>query len=388
MTKHYSSKDRTRIDVAIVGGGIAGTWLLRLLSQQGYNAILLERNELGCGQTLASQGMIHGGLKYALTGLLSNESEAIAEMPFRWRNCLHSKEGEIDLRGTKILSNNYYMYSESKIGKLASFFASKALRGRIEKVAHDDKPEVFNQFKGLLYKLNDLVLNTESLLRELLSGLEDRVFKLECSDKTVKKIDRGYQLNLSDTKIETDTLINCSGNGTQSLLETLNISEFNIQNRPLKQIIVDAPQDLNMFAHCLTNLSSTEPRMTITTHQKKDRKIWYIGGQLANEGAHLSDDVLIQKTKAELKQCVSWLKPKEESMKILAIDRVEPHTKNQRKPDEAFAERAQDFIQCFPTKLTLTPNLGDKIMLLLDRPKHKGSVNSTHTRASVGVPPW
>ena len=114
MTKHYSSKDRTRIDVAIVGGGIAGTWLLRLLSQQGYNAILLERNELGCGQTLASQGMIHGGLKYALTGLLSNESEAIAEMPLRWRNCLHSKEGEIDLRGTKILSNNYYMYSENK----------------------------------------------------------------------------------------------------------------------------------------------------------------------------------------------------------------------------------------------------------------------------------
>ena len=150
--------------MAIVGGGIAGTWLLRLLSQQGYNTILLERNELGCGQTLASQGMIHGGLKYALTGLLSNESEAIAEMPFRWRNCLHSKEGEIDLRGTKILSNNYYMYSESKIGKLASFFASKGLRGRIEKVAHDDKPEVFNQFKGLLYKLNDLVLNTESLL--------------------------------------------------------------------------------------------------------------------------------------------------------------------------------------------------------------------------------
>ena len=388
MTNHYSKRDSTRIDVAIIGGGIAGTWLLRLLSQKGYNAILLEQNELGCGQTLASQGMVHGGLKYALTGLLSNESEAIAEMPFRWRDCLFSKRGEIDLRGTKILSNNYYMYSESKIGKLASFFASKALRGRIEKVAQEDKPKVFEQFKGLLYKLNDLVLNTESLLGELLSGLEHRAFKLECSGKTVKKIDKGYQLNLSDTKIETDTLISCSGNGTQSLLETLNISEFKIQNRPLKQILVDAPQDLDMFAHCLTNLNSTEPRITITTHQKKDRKIWYIGGQLATEGAHLSDEALIEKAKIELKQCVSWLKPQEDSLRILAIDRVEPHTKNQRKPDEAFAERTQDFIQCFPTKLTLTPNLGDKIMPLLDRPKHKGRVNSTHARASVGVPPW
>ena len=71
MTNHYSKRDSTRIDVAIIGGGIAGTWLLRLLSQKGYNAILLEQNELGCGQTLASQGMVHGGLKYALTGLLS-----------------------------------------------------------------------------------------------------------------------------------------------------------------------------------------------------------------------------------------------------------------------------------------------------------------------------
>ena len=297
------------------------------------------------GQTLASQGMIHGGLKYALTGLLSNESEAIAEMPFRWRNCLHSKRQRLICVALKILSNNYYMYS-SKIGKLASFFASKALRGRIEKVAHDDKPEVFNQFKGLLYKLNDLVLNTESLLRELLSGLEDRVFKLECSDKTVKKIDRGYQLNLSDTKIETDTLINCSGNGTQSLLETLNISEFNIQNRPLKQIIVDAPQDLNMFAHCLTNLSSTEPQNDHHNPPEKE-KIWYIGGRLATEGAHLSDDVLIQKAKAELKHMCILAKPKEGVYENSSNRRVEPHTKNQRKPDEAFAERAQDFIQCF-----------------------------------------
>jgi len=388
MTKQNSSKDRTRIDVAIIGGGIAGTWLLRLLCQKGYNAVLLEQNQIGCGQTLASQGMIHGGLKYALTGLLSNESEAIADMPLRWKNCLYSKEGEIDLRHTKILSDCYYMYSESKIGKLASFFASKAIRARIEKVDHDDRPECFDRFKGVLYKLNDLVLNTESLLRELLSGLEDRAFKLECSNKTIKKIDKGYQLNLSDTEIETDTLINCSGNGTKSLLERLKISEFKIQNRPLKQIIVDAPQGLDMFAHCLTNLSSTEPRMTITTHQKKNKKIWYIGGQLATEGAGLDDDLLIEKAKVELRQCVSWLKPKEESLRILATDRVEPRTKNQRKPDEAFAERAQDFIQCFPTKLTLTPNLGDKIMLLLDRPKHKDIINSAHARANIGVPPW
>ena len=231
MTKHYSSKDLTRIDVAIVGEALQAPGSSDSLANKVITPYFWNETNLVVDKPRFT-GNDPRRIKVCFDRFIVNESEAIAEMPFRWRNCLHSKEGEIDLRGTKILSNNYYMYSESKIGKLASFFASKALRGRIEKVAHDDKPEVFNQFKGLLYKLNDLVLNTESLLRELLSGLEDRVFKLECSDKTVKKIDRGYQLNLSDTKIETDTLINCSGNGTQSLLETLNISEFNIQNRP------------------------------------------------------------------------------------------------------------------------------------------------------------
>ena len=140
-----------------------------------------------------------------------------------------------------------------------------------------------------------------------------------------------------------------------------------------------------MFAHCLTNLSTTEPRITITTHQKKNKKIWYVGGQLATEGADLPDDLLIEKAKVELEQCVSWLKPKEESLRILAIDRVEPHTKNQRKPDEAFAERVQDFIQCFPTKLTLTPNLGDKIVLLLDQPKHRNIINTAHALSLIHI---
>ena len=78
------------IDAAIIGGGIAGTWALNLLRKQGYNVILLEAEALGCGQTLASQGMVHGGLKYALSGVLTGASEAIADMPERWRACLGS----------------------------------------------------------------------------------------------------------------------------------------------------------------------------------------------------------------------------------------------------------------------------------------------------------
>ncbi len=50
-------------DIIVFGGGIAGLWLSNVLVREGYDVILIESDRLGCGQTLASQGMIHGGQK-------------------------------------------------------------------------------------------------------------------------------------------------------------------------------------------------------------------------------------------------------------------------------------------------------------------------------------
>ena len=72
-------------DVLIVGGGIAGLWLNARLRQQGFATVLVERGSLGGGQSLKSQGIIHGGAKYALHGALTGASEAIADMPRRRR---------------------------------------------------------------------------------------------------------------------------------------------------------------------------------------------------------------------------------------------------------------------------------------------------------------
>ncbi len=48
-------------DVAIIGGGIAGLWLLNRLRQLGFATILLESGTLGGGQTNKAQGIIHVG---------------------------------------------------------------------------------------------------------------------------------------------------------------------------------------------------------------------------------------------------------------------------------------------------------------------------------------
>lgn len=52
------------VDVLIIGGGAQGLWLLNDLSKRHYRAVLLERLELGGGQTCHSHGLIHRGHYY------------------------------------------------------------------------------------------------------------------------------------------------------------------------------------------------------------------------------------------------------------------------------------------------------------------------------------
>src|SRR5438874_12126869 len=93
-----------RADVLILGGGIAGVWILDELVRAGIDAILLEKRALGDGQTVASQGIIHGGLKYMFDGHVTTSVKAIAEMPVVWRECLEGRR-EPNLFGTSMRSD-------------------------------------------------------------------------------------------------------------------------------------------------------------------------------------------------------------------------------------------------------------------------------------------
>ncbi|HAQ50179.1 MAG TPA: FAD-dependent oxidoreductase, partial [Gammaproteobacteria bacterium] len=94
--------------------GIAGLWLHHRLRQQGVNSVLLERQAIGQGQTFSAQGIIHGGTKYALNGILSSASQAIGDMPDRWTRCL-TGQGDVDLSAAKILSPHQYLWSSTRL---------------------------------------------------------------------------------------------------------------------------------------------------------------------------------------------------------------------------------------------------------------------------------
>ena len=166
-----------KIDIAILGGGIAGLWLLNLLVSRGYSVVLLEKEALGAGQTIASQGMIHGGVKYALQGLLTDASETIAAMPARWQACLNGY-GTLDLTGVQTLAEDYFLFSDAKLtSRVTAFFGSKTLKSRVARVEKIELPDILKspQFKGQVYRLQDFVIDVQSLIKELARPFHARI---------------------------------------------------------------------------------------------------------------------------------------------------------------------------------------------------------------------
>lgn len=404
LTKDLMTSNTATVDIAIIGGGIAGLWLLNRLCNDGYNAILFEQGDLGGAQTIASQGMIHGGIKYALGGALTGASEAIADMPDHWRRCLEG-EGDVDLQRAKVLSEHFYMWSTQSItSKVTSFFASKVTRGRVDNVSKADRPAVFQDkaFTGSLYKLVDLVLDVPSVVNALADNCRGRIFSIDWqrSEFTQKADGSVDTLVASDGEhsvtLTANQFVFTAGEGNEQLCAMLSIKKPAMQRRPLKQVLVKHHYPHALYAHCMG--SNPSPRLTISSHATEDGKnVWYLGGDLATEGTALSDEVLIENAKAELKDLFPWLDFSKSEWTVLYVDRAEPKQKGLIKPDKAFAETAKEsgnVIVSWPTKLTLAPNMSDEVCDLLKRQNISPSNNAIpvtlgHFKTPViGTPCW
>ncbi|MEZ5560122.1 MAG: FAD-dependent oxidoreductase [Pseudomonadales bacterium] len=380
------------LDAVIVGGGIAGLWLLNLLSARGYRVVLLEAEALGCGQTLVSQGMIHGGLKYALAGRLTDASEAIARMPERWRRCLDGR-GEVDLSGLAPLSERYFMFADASTpGRLATFFASRALRGRIRRLTRAEFPPPLAAAAAdaVVYELNDFVLDTAALLERLRAPVAGRIYQHRLDPAEVSLGADVATLTLNGLQLCCRRLLIAAGAGTGPLLQGLGLNAPAMQLRPLQQVLVRAPALPQLYAHCLTGLRRPEPRLTITSHRDGSGWLWYLGGQLASDGVAMGEAELVAHARSELARCVPWLPWREANLSTLRSDRAEPARASGRRPDEAFVAAQGACVVAWPTKLTLTPDLGDKVLALLE-PARSGQAEPATLplpRAALGRTPW
>lgn len=364
------------VDIAIIGGGVAGLWLLNRARNAGYNAVLFEQCALGSDQTVASQGMIHGGVKYTLGGALSGASESIADMPAHWRRCMQG-EGDVDLRGTKMLSDHFYMWSsQSAVSKITTFLASKALRGRVDALNKNDYPTVFRDsaFKGSLYKLVDMVIDTPSLLEVLRKPHADRIFAVDWQRSQLHKQGDGAEIVINaenkTVRVSSQLVVLAAGKGNGELLQKLDVKKPAMQLRPLQQVMVRHCHHHALYAHCVG--TDSKPRLTISSHRDGEYTVWYLGGQLAEEGASLQANELISRAKNELQTLFSWLDWTDAEWATLAVDRAEPAQPGMLRPDNAWMSACEDLSNCvvaWPTKLTLVPNLGNLFIEYLQQQK-------------------
>ncbi|MBQ0754521.1 MAG: FAD-dependent oxidoreductase [Gammaproteobacteria bacterium] len=386
-----------KTDIAILGGGIAGLWMMNILRQRGYSCVLLETNTLGGQQTLLSQGIIHGGLKYALSGTLSNESEAIAGMPDRWRKNI-AGNGDIDLKDVRVLSDTQYLWSAGSVAsRFTTFFASKMLRGRIEKLPFNDYPPALKseRFKGNVYRMDDLVIDTPSLLRALIAPVAEQILRFDANQDAIEWNENGIAaIRTGGTRIEPSVSILAAGAGNAALLDAAHTHGLargiNAQIRPLHMLVVKHTLDFPFYAHCIG--ASNKPRLTVTTHSLADGShVWYLGGDIAERGVDMSEAALIAAGKKELSQLFPWIDFSQAEFAGVRIDRAEPAQNALAKPDNAFAQRDKNLIVSWPTKLTLAPDLGDRVTALLAdlEPSHNEiTLDPELQRAALGTPAW
>ncbi len=355
-------------DVLIVGGGVAGLWLNARLRRLGFATLLVDKGTLGGGQSVKSQGIIHGGTKYALSGALTGASEAIADMPRRWREALEGK-GELDLSGVRLLSDAHYLWSPGTLaGNLTSFFASKAVRSRVGQVKGDELPPALQhpRFKGKVYRLSELVLDVPSLIARLAELAGDSL--LACQQ--IEPLLDGNELvglRVDGREIRAQRIVFSAGGGTAELLASLGLQQPAMQRRPLHMVIVKAPTLKPLYAHCLGG--GTKPRITVTSHPTADGEwLWYLGGDLAEaDGVARDEATQIAAAKKELAELVPWIDLSAAQWATLRIDRAEPAQSALARPDNAFLAEQGRLLVGWPTKLALSPDFSDRVEAALAR---------------------
>ncbi len=392
-------------DIVVVGGGIAGLWLNYRLRQAGFSTVLLERNALGGGQSVRSQGIIHGGTKYAIHGALTNAANAISDMPERWRACLRG-ESDVDLRSAKILSEHHYMWSRDRLmSKLTSFFASKAVRGKVETDDPGQRPVAFQnpQFHGNFYALNEIVLDVPTVIQALTAPFSDGIYQYDCAQHSCLELDPASNNESVEAvqifgkskrlRIKAQRYILTAGEGNESVLHSANLHGPAMQRRPLHMVMVKHQYPHPVYAHCIG--SGTKPLLTITTHYMADgQPVWYLGGNLAETGVELDKQTQLASAKSLVKELLPWVELGQAEWESFMIHRAEPQQNAMLRPDSAFVHSTGNLVTCWPTKLALTPNLVDDVLAKLEqddiKPKHKLDYSQLQfmPRPPVSTPVW
>jgi len=373
-------------DVIVLGGGIAGLWIGNRLRQAGYNLIVIEKEKLGAGQTLAAQGMIHGGQKYVLQGIVTPHATAAARMPQRWQACFMG-EGDVDLSAVKILSDSQIMWpAGSLVASAAVMAAAKSVNAGCKKLDPANYPEALKSHKkmrGPVYALPEKVLDMRSLVHALAQKLPRHVVQGEIATLT-----QTGEVAIADRRLRAKRIVVAAGRGNEGALQMLKVGARLTQRRPLQQVMV-RPLPYAMFGHGIA--VSRHPRITVTSHAiGRDRYVWYLGGGIAETGATMDAASAVRFAAKELQQIFPQIDWGEKEWATWQGDRAEPVDERGHLPPGPVVHAIGQLLLAWPTKLTFAPALADLVVQRIKDVTPAGAQCDPPPLpvADVGAYPW
>lgn len=369
------------VDVLVIGGGVAGMWLLDALRRDGYAALLVEAYALGAGQTICAQGIIHGGLKYTLSGWLTSAAKNVRNMPRLWRECL-SGARDPDLRATRVLSDHCYLWrTEDLMSRAGLLGAAHQLASSVHCVAADQRPPALRDCPGDVFAVDEPVIDVGSLLRTLadrnagavlyVAGPDQMSF--ECPEPgRVRCVGLRHPAGGPEAKIHPHHVVLTAGAGNETLRQKLGRNDAAMQRRPLHQLMLRGPLPM-LFGHCI---DGARTRVTITSAvDDLQRTIWHVGGQLAEDGVRWPRDRLIEYAQQELRTILPGVDFGDMEWAAYRVDRAEQRTRNGRaglplrRPSQPGVLVEGNVLTAWPTKLAMAPVLAQRIEELLERPR-------------------
>ncbi len=359
-----------RSDIIIFGSGITGLWTFRRLRAAGYSVVLIENGPLGGKQTMASQGVLHGGLKYALKGLLSDASEVLAPMPERWTACLQAHpDAEMDLSATRVMSDHQILWTTPGVAsKITGFFATKSLSGRVDKIPARERPPALDspQYDGDVFKLHEVVVDVPSLVRAMTDGhlhlfIRGDIQKIACTAAEHRCFTE-VRTAAGDVRLQSKLMVFAAGAGNEALMSLAAMeSQPRMQRRPLHQVWVKSPKLPPFYSVAIG--TTTKPPMVCTTHYGPDDvPVWYLGGDLAEAGVPRSPEDQIAETQKLLARIMPWIDLSGAQWATTLIDRAEGRTADGARPDGPLVQRSGEFVVAWPSKLVLAPAAADQIL--------------------------
>jgi glycerol-3-phosphate dehydrogenase len=277
-------------------------------------------------------------------------------------------------------------------GNLTSFFASKAVRGRVDQVKGDQLPPALQDraFKGKVYRLAELVVDVPSLLANLAELAGESLL----AGERIEPLREGNALvglRVDDREIRAQRIVLSAGAGTEGLLQALGLDQPAMQTRPLHMVMAKGPNLKPLYAHCLGG--GPKPRVTVTTHPAADGQwVWYLGGDLAEaDGVAREPAAQIAAAQKEIDNLLPWVDQSLVRWATLRVDRAEPAQSGLARPDNAFLADQQRLLVGWPTKLALAPDFSDRVISHLERDGIRPQAQADLTdlpRPPLGVPAW